>query len=132
MRAPSLDEDAYRKIAPFVTAAPTQAVNVNTAPPEVLEALFSTAEAYGGLAARSLAAKIADFRRHGGVFVSADEAAIAEAVGGLNLAEAEALSAMRRFFTVKSRFFSGAARCGGTRVLFTFDRDASRIVRIAF
>lgn len=131
LRAPSLDRQTFLKIAPYITAAPVRAVNINTASPEVLEALFTVADIYGGLAARSLAGKISDFRKRQGVFTSIDESAIAEAIGGLNLAEAEALSSMRRFFSIESRYFSGAARCGSSRVLFTIDRDTARIVRLA-
>lgn len=129
---PSIDGDIYFGIAPYVTAAPVDKININTASRQVLEALFAAAAGYGASsAAESLAAKILDFRAKGGVFESLDQAAMDTALGGLNQAEALSLAAVKDFMTVKSRFFSGTAVSGRALVVFTFDKEEGTLPRIA-
>lgn len=131
MLAPSLGPDEYRLVAPFVTAAPTAAVNVNTAPRPVLEAMFEAAGRFGTGAPRSLARKLLDFRASGGYLESLDAASVDSALGGLNQAEMEILLSVSAYATVKSRHFSGAAECGGARVVYTIDRETGGLARIA-
>lgn len=131
MLAPSLEPEDYRRIAPFITAAPTGAVNVNTAPRQVLEAMFAAAERFGAGASRSLARKFADFRASGGYLESLDAASVDSALGGLNQSEKEIFLAVSGFATVKSRHFSGAAECGGARIVYTIDRDTGSFARLS-
>lgn len=129
---PSIDGDTFLAILPHVTAAPVDKININTASRQVLEALFAAAARYGASSsAKSLAAKILDFRAKGGVFESLDPAAMDAALGGLNQTEALSLAAVKDFMTVKSRYFSGAAVSGGARVVFTFDKEEGALPRIA-
>ena len=128
MRAPSLTQEDYAAIAPFVTAAPSEAVNINTASRPVLEALFSAAGEFGSGAAASLARKILDFRSAGGHFTSLDAAAVDSAVGGINQSEAEVLLAVSSFLCIESRHFSAAVG----PVLFTYDRKAATFPRLAY
>lgn len=127
--APSLDGDAYMRLAPYVTAAPTTAVNVNTASEPVLRAAFAVAERYGTAASKSLARKLIEYRRGGGALKSLGIPEAGAALGGLNQAEAAALSAMGNFLAVESRHFSGAATSGPALVVFTIDRESGKLAR---
>ncbi|MBR0056266.1 MAG: general secretion pathway protein GspK [Kiritimatiellae bacterium] len=131
LRAPSMSPEIYGAIAPFVTAAPTEAVNLNTAQRQVLEAVFAAAGEFGSGAARSLARKIIDFRLSGGHFESLDAASLGAALGGINQAEAEALLAAAGTLSVESRHFSAVARRGAASIAFTFDRHDASFRRIA-
>lgn len=127
--APSLDGEAYLRLAPFVTAAPSKAVNINTASEPVLRAAFAVAERYGTAASKSLARKLIEYRRGGGALKSLEIAEAGAALGGLNQAEAAALSAMGEFLAVESRHFSGAATSGPALVVFTIDRESGKLAR---
>lgn len=131
MLAPSIGQEEYRAIAPYVTAAPTDTVNINTASRQVLEAMFAVAGRFGTGAPKTLARKLLDFRASGGRLESLDSASVDSALGGLNQEEMEILLAASGFISVKSRHFSGASQCGGTRVVYTIDRDTGGFARIA-
>ena len=130
MRAKSLSHDDYAAIAPYVTATPSEAVNINTAPLPVLKALFAAAREYGSVSADTLARKIIDFRKAGGHLESTDAAALDAALGGLNQTEVQALMAASKYLAVKSRHFSATAHCGAASVVFTYDREEQSFVRL--
>ncbi len=127
--APSMTEAVYEAVAPFVTAAPTDGINLNTAPEQVLRALFVFAERYDSSAARTLAARVRAFRANGGVFRSAEPSAINAALGGLAQGEMLLVEAGAGKFLVESRFFSGTVRCGSAEMVFTIDRTARTLAR---
>lgn len=131
LRAPSLTREDYDAIAPFVTAAPTEAVNPNTASRPVLEALFAAAGEISSGAAGTLARKIFDFRAAGGHFESLDLASLDTALGGLNQAETEVLRLASGYLTLQSRHFSAVARSGAASVVFTYDREEESFSRVA-
>lgn len=132
MLVPGVDEEVFRLLAPYTTAASSGAININTAPAKVLDALFAAASASGSSAAASLSAKFLALRKGGGHLESLDDAVVGEVLGGLNQAEYAAFSAMRQHLCVESRHFSGAAKCGGRRLVFTYDRKDGVFTRIAY
>ena len=127
--APSMKPAIYEAIAPFVTAAPVAGINLNTASEQALRAVFAFAEKYDSSAARTLAAKIRAFRANGGVFRSAEPAAVNADLGGLAQGEMLLVEAGAERFVVESRFFSGVVRGGAVEMVFTLDRETRTLVR---
>lgn len=133
-RSRKISDDVFNAIAPYISTAPIETVNVNTASKPVLEALFSAAQngtASSGTAS-SLTRKLMNLREHGGFLKSLDEAEIANAIGGLSLSEIATLRALSGKIAVESRFFSGAMYCDRTVLIFTFDRKENRFLRTIF
>ena len=128
--APSMSPETYAALAPFVTAAPVEGINLNTAPKPVLQALFAFAGRFDASAARTLADKIYAFRADGGHFDSAEPAAVNAALGGLAQAEVLLLAAAKGRLRAESRHFSSVAESGPARVVFTYDREGKRLVRV--
>ncbi len=128
--APSMTPEIYRAIAPYVTAAPIETININTASDVVLKALFSVAQKYDSTASLTLSAKILAFRTDGGYFEKADAAAINLALGGLNQAELMLISMSREKISTTSRYISAVAISGSCKVYFTYDRKDKMFLRI--
>lgn len=128
--APLVTPEVYAALAPHVTAAPVESVNINTAGEPVLKALFGFAKKYDSTATLTLAAKILAFREGGGSFTSTSPAGIAEELGGLTQAEMLLVSACRQGICTESRYFSGVSTYGSARVYFTYDRREKRLARV--
>ena len=128
--APSMTAETYAALAPFVTAAPVEGVNLNTASKPVLQALFAFAKHFDASASRSLADKINAFRAAGGHFDSAEPGDVNAALGGLTQAEVLLLAAAKGHLRAESRHFSAIAESGPARVVFTYDRRDKRLVRV--
>lgn len=134
-----LGDVAFRRISGLVTIEGIPAININTAPREVVEALMRGVDPPDHPAARSLAARIMDFRSAGNFFSSAVPRDVSKDLGGIPADEFRVLSAVSERITVSSDVFSGIveavdatsweARRPSARVRFTIDRRDFSLLR---
>lgn len=131
-----MTQDIYKRIEGFVTVYGGGKVNINTAPPAVIEVLAVAAGADEAVA-KDLAEKIDVFRRAGGSFTEANAMAIAGAVkgGGLLGAEEESvLMQMMQYVALKGTCFRGISEGrrrgspGGVTMEFIYSREKHRIL----
>lgn len=104
-----MEDRAFARVRDKLTTFELPSVNVNTAAPELLEALFGSAGAKDSFAAANLVARIRAFREAGNFFTSAESRAIAKSLGGLPADEAAVLDYCSARLTVASDIFSGVA-----------------------
>lgn len=134
-----LGDTAYGRINGLVTVEALSAVNINTAPRQVVEALLHGVEPPDPPAAQSLAGRIMDFRSAGNFFSSAVPRDVAKDLGGLPADETRLLSRASERIAVGSDVFSGVAEAADAasweagrptiRVRFTIDRRDFSLLR---
>lgn len=134
-----LGETAYRRINGLVTVEALPSVNINTAPREDVDALLRGVEPPDPPAARSLAARVMDFRSAGNFFASAIPRDVAKDLGGIPADEFRLLLRVQDRITAASDVFSGVAeavdaasweaRRPAGRVRFTIDRRDFSLLR---
>lgn len=118
-----MGSDDYRRLAPFVTALPLPtAINVNTAPKEVLQALAE------GLSAGDAEALLAARGEKG--FGSVQEFLQQQVLAGRGVAAA-GISVSSNFFRVSSRIRIGTLENGYSAMIYRRDKGEAVVVRRA-
>lgn len=126
----SVTPELYNAIRPFITSSKLKTININTAPPVVLKALFSVAKSFDEKAADSLARKLYAFKSNGGHFQTCTPEEFSSKLGGLSITETLILNNAVKYLTVDSNLISGAAYSPTATILFTYNIKEQRIERI--
>ena len=138
MRLPGISDDLLRRLAPLVTVEGGGSINLNTAPEGVLRALILSRAAEEYAAGVNLLVALTDHRQGGGVFATADPAAIGRALGTLPADQAALLARLEPLITVSSSAFSaqayarpipGDSPVGAVRIAFAWNRKTGRFTR---